>query len=1376
LRGGLALNEVIKRDFYTSEARIDDAITKNVSLFTHEQIAIDSISKSINEYKLGKDVSNVILFDRQSNSFLEYDLIVVISTGIFVVELKHWSGHIKINSKSDPYNWVINGVRYRRNPHILNGFKCKVFKGIYQHEFRTLPNIRVESIVVLTHPDATVEGASSPTLCVEQDMPNPTFSSIKDFILYLRKHTVNKRKIIDHNQVNSIIDYLCRINKPKVNINYTIPGFETIEYINQSATVIELIVRPLAGNSRRLNRFRVFRLSQQGSTLEIERFKKIAVNTFNAVSLINEHPNIGKVWLVPNEEGDIIEGSDWSEVGTLRDVINECKEDNRFPVEKTNQILQGIINGLSVAHEHNVIHRALRPENVLLINGIPKLINFDLSYQYDQSEFEHLTVIPEPWKIKDDGYIAPEVLLGNDIDERTDYFSFGVVTYELFTGKKPFENVKEFQAKGGLLTPEQIQQLRNLGIQERIIHILRKLIVVDRNSRINSVKDILAAFNIDSDQDSYITNQSLNAKLEPGTQYDIYEIVQLIGEGVEAQIYKAHTLQVKSVAVKIYNQEVPFERINQEAKVLETIKSSYVVRYDKIGYWNKDRYYISMDYIDGETLRTFIERGERPDWKFFQKVTQCMLEAIKAFHLHQDDDGNVQPFLHSDLKPDNILVTKDRKAVLIDCGIAGEPRVGVFQGTIGYVPPDYIVGSEMEYAQDGDLFALGVTLWEWLFGVKPYKNPTIYDQPSFAQPLNTDYPSHIQEWLTRAVATNKNQRFNSIQEMEESFFARNGALEKINDETVDVGEKDRREQGNGPLTTDTPICSGDLDKNDFVDYLNSLTNASAGNENAIAEAQIGNKYFERIFVNNPLTDFVYNELSKNRKSVILTGNAGDGKTTIAAEIYRRIAGPGPLKIMGPRIDEGRLVIIKDMSELPKDEQIGILEEAILDDNKIYLIVANTGVLLESGSKVKVAGIDPNLTRAQLLNAIASDNSESVFNDQFILINIARTDSISTACEVFKKVTSMDWIICTKCKQKKCPVYLNIQLINESQDTVLERIELLYRRLYEYGIRLTMRQMIGHLAYSLTSGKSCQEIMEYPRLALEKKLPGMLFINRFFGDDGETVQQEALQLDPVRQIRNYHFGSELEPSFERDTWVMKESALPISGQVAKAVQGELFDRLEFLGTNGRMQIRRLAYFFGFSSDFNCSQFILRFLRSPMLEDYLTICRDGKQFLPAIEYSYRTKILQVLQEYFIGVRLTDGVWDKILYITLNRQGLSGRTQMVIADFREDDFKLCLKSEGRLARTNAIYLECKNKAMMKLDLPFLDYVLHRQQGEVAEELSGYYSDRIERFKLDLSSLYAKEGYCRKHILRLLRILPSRKFEILNLEINNGNLEVLG
>ena len=91
--------------------------------------------------------------------------------------------HIRV----EPYNWIINNTQTRTDPHKNNVFKCKVLKGIYQHNFKTYPNVWVKSVVVLTNPDSNVDGASSPRIAAEQDINNPTFASIQDLITYLKK-------------------------------------------------------------------------------------------------------------------------------------------------------------------------------------------------------------------------------------------------------------------------------------------------------------------------------------------------------------------------------------------------------------------------------------------------------------------------------------------------------------------------------------------------------------------------------------------------------------------------------------------------------------------------------------------------------------------------------------------------------------------------------------------------------------------------------------------------------------------------------------------------------------------------------------------------------------------------------------------------------------------------------------------------------------------------------------------------------------------------------------------------------------------------------------------------------------------------------------
>ena len=520
----------------------------------------------------------MLIYDNQLNNYFEIDLLLVTNFGIFVIELKHWTGHIII----EPHNWVVNDFCYRADPHKINSFKSKLIKGIYQHRFKTYPNIWVESVVVLTNPDVTVEGAASPGVAVEQRLSNLTFSSVEDFITYLKKRRAStKNQILDDQQVDAIINYFASLDKPKQSFKYIVPGYETVEYISQKPECIELIARPLQGHGKGLYRFRIFRPPQNVPQKEKERFNKKAHNTIQSVAQIGDHPHIHKVWVIQNDLGDIIEGSEWSETGTLRDLM--LNNNHVFQAAYALNICYGIARALNEAHKAGVIHRAVKPENILMMNDMPKLMNFDLAYQLEDNR---LTVIEDASKLKDDGYIAPDIIFGQDIDESTDFFSLGVIAYELLTGEKPFNSVKQFVAQNGKLNEQKLARLKNAGISQDVVDIIDNLLVADRKSRLVDISEILEVFGKDDHKPEKSMHKSsvVNEKLEPGSSHDIYEIIRYIGGGRESQIYKARTVRGEMVALKFFNKEVPRERIFREAEITSLIDSSYVVRCDnKIG-------------------------------------------------------------------------------------------------------------------------------------------------------------------------------------------------------------------------------------------------------------------------------------------------------------------------------------------------------------------------------------------------------------------------------------------------------------------------------------------------------------------------------------------------------------------------------------------------------------------------------------------------------------------------------------------------------------------------------------------------------------------------------------------------------------------------
>ena len=154
------------------------------------------------------------------------------------------------------------------------------------------------------------------------------------------------------------------------------------------------------------------------------------------------------------------------------------------------------------------------------------------------------------------------------------------------------------------MSPQFLAILQDKGVPQNTIEVLSGLTVADRNKRLNDADRILEAFALETDnRKSVVDHEEMNPILKPGCMHDGYEILETIETGNRAQIYKARTIRGNIVAIKLFNREVPREHILHEAEVGERINSDYVCRVMNIGYWEQDRYYIVMDYIEGDSLR-----------------------------------------------------------------------------------------------------------------------------------------------------------------------------------------------------------------------------------------------------------------------------------------------------------------------------------------------------------------------------------------------------------------------------------------------------------------------------------------------------------------------------------------------------------------------------------------------------------------------------------------------------------------------------------------------------------------------------------------------------------------------------------------------------
>ncbi|RYD75881.1 MAG: hypothetical protein EOP84_17655 [Verrucomicrobiaceae bacterium] len=603
-----------------------------------------------------------------------------------------------------------------------------------------------------------------------------------------------------------------------------------------------------------------------------------------------------------------------------------------------------------------------------------------------------------------------------------------------------------------------------------------------------------------------------------------------------------------------------------------------------------------------------------------------------------------------------------------------------------------------------------MTPHEWLLGRRP-SSEDFGDEP---------IPSEIKDWLLKGCAPKAEDRFASVDEMRSALRR---ALEPpiLDLVPTETELSSPLEPAPAELTSTqfsgTSALPGEeilsdaadherpvTDPNPFVPYLNSLHSGTAASENALAESQALNPFFKFIHVAHPLANLIEDTLRGEKKChVILTGHAGDGKTTISVEVLKRLRGlPIDAELhdhLQPREDAGNVSLIKDFSEWSPAGRADLLKEMLEPREGRFLLVSNTGTLLET-FKTHEEGRGGNFVamESELLTAMSSSKPAelSVGDTHFILINVAMLDNLALARKIFERMLAPErWNACSNAAcRATCPIHQNVSLLQSNQSLVLDRLFLAYRRIYEYGTRLTLRQLTGHLAYLITAGLDYQQIAGFAIKAKRPALSKFLFFNRFFGDDGVELDPVAAPLRGVQAVRQQAFGSEPCPTWERRMWLrsrgttfqLEADAIPDDfSSLRECAAGSPEDK-NIRPEHARMQVRRAVFFLHKFGGDEGDQFLRNFLRSNMVLDFVRWQQAGSGDLSLLEGSrLKSRIMHVLQEHFTGVRLPEGGSpDRQLLVTLSRRSgdIRQSAQIVLAKYREDEFEISLRSEPSAA----------------------------------------------------------------------------------------------
>lgn len=258
-----------------------------------------------------------------------------------------------------------------------------------------------------------------------------------------------------------------------------------------------------------------------------------------------------------------------------------------------------------------------------------------------------------------------------------------------------------------------------------------------------------------------------------------YELIEQVGGGGMALVYRAKcALLNRYVAIKILrteftNDEEFVKRFRIEAQAAASLSHPNIVSIYDVGH-EDNIHYIVMEFIDGVTLKEYIDKKGVLKW---EEAVNIMIQICSAI-----EQAHKRKIIHRDIKPHNIMLTNDGIAKVTDFGIARAVSsstitvVGSTIGSVHYFSPEQARGGYID--EKSDLYSLGITLYEMVTGKVPFvgESPVtvalkhIQDEPEAPKSKNAELPQGINDIIMKSIKKDKDKRYQTASEMLSDLF------------------------------------------------------------------------------------------------------------------------------------------------------------------------------------------------------------------------------------------------------------------------------------------------------------------------------------------------------------------------------------------------------------------------------------------------------------------------------------------------------------------------------------------------------------------------------------------------------------------------------
>ncbi|MEZ4300485.1 MAG: serine/threonine-protein kinase [Polyangiaceae bacterium] len=472
-----------------------------------------------------------------------------------------------------------------------------------------------------------------------------------------------------------------------------------------------------------------------------------------------------------------------------------------LPVGEALAFVTQVARGLRAAHQKGLVHRDLKPDNIMLMPGedgeeIACILDFGLakntSIEQNQEITDAGTVMGTP------EYMSPEQVQAMEVDARSDLYSLGIVLYECLTGLPPFLEDNAFRIAAAHLRQKPPPMRVPAGrppFSNELSSLVMSLLDKRRDTRLQSAEVLLRRLR-DLPESRSRAGLAAPEVLSLATKSN-YQTGRKLATSPRAHVYDATHMELgRQVAVKVYRtlQPAHVARLRRELPSLAVLRHPSNVRVLDTGSFaskGMEQPFLVMERVRGVPLSTVLAKTGAFAWQRAVALGAAILDGLAEAH--------AVGMLHRQLTPEHVLVTQQetrRESVKIisyriaDADTEGSGPILPSLPDPRYVAPEIMRGGAPN--ERSDLFGAAVILHEMLLGRAP-DDPR--GQGGRPVPSVPHLPVEVIEILRRALAIDPRERFDSAGDMAAALLDARAAAESLGDGSPTSARRELRATG-----------------------------------------------------------------------------------------------------------------------------------------------------------------------------------------------------------------------------------------------------------------------------------------------------------------------------------------------------------------------------------------------------------------------------------------------------------------------------------------------------------------------------------------------------------------------------------------------------